>query len=468
MDQKPYISLINPDKMHKIIALLALFFAFTLPVVLVKIFPHKPKKADVSYVSLLPPIIIKNSTASKTNLTPSPPVNPVKEIPAKVSNKEQHHEEDENWKMVIIRKGDSLAQIFKRVGLSAKLLHTIVKSNSNAKMLTRLKPNQELQFQIQKNTLQKLIIPFSNTQTLVIQKVGNQYQSQINTRKMDSKNQFVTATVYGSLYSTAKKYNIPSKLIRQMTEIFMWNIDFAKNVRAGDQFTLVYKTFYINGKLVNTGDLLAASYRSKGKVYQAVQHTNKAGQTDYFTPQGISLKKAFNRYPIRFSHISSSFSLSRYHPILHYMRAHKGVDLAARIGTPIMATGSGRIEFIGRNSGYGNMIKIKHDKTYSSIYGHMLKFQKGLSKGSYVRRGQLIGYVGQTGLASGPHCHYEFHVHGQPKNPTTVNLPRGLAISGRELATFKANSNILLAQLKQFELRNLASNEGGKAADGSG
>ena len=169
----------------------------------------------------------------------------------------------------------------------------------------------------------------------------------------------------------------------------------------------------------------------------------------------MSLKKAFVRYPIKFSHISSTFSLSRHHPILHYRRPHKGVDLAAPIGTPIHATGDGRIEIIGRDNGYGNMIKISHNKTYSSVYGHLLKFQKGLAKGNMVKKGQVIGFVGQSGLADGPHCHYEFHVNHNPRNPTTVELPRSLPISARERTAFRANANVLLARLKLYEEGNL-------------
>ena len=273
-----------------------------------------------------------------------------------------------------------------------------------------------------------MIIPYTITQYLVIYKDKEHYKSKINTRKMNSHSHFLTATVQGSLYGTAKRYNIPSKLIRQMTEIFTWNINFAKDIKAGDQFSIVYKAYYIDDKLVGTGDILAVSYKNRGKTFEAIRLTNRAGHSDYYTPQGVSLKKAFNRYPVKFSHISSTFSLSRYHPILHYSRPHKGIDLAARIGTPIEATGDGRIEVIGRQNAYGNMIKINHNKTFSTIYGHMLKFQKGLSKGDYVKRGQIIGYVGQTGLASGPHCHYEFHINHQPKNPATIDLPRGIPL----------------------------------------
>lgn len=301
-----------------------------------------------------------------------------------------------------------------------------------------------------------MIMPVSSTQNLEVYREGHHYKSKLNFKKMDSRNRIVTATVRGSLASTAKRYNIPYKLVQQMTEIFTWDINFAKEIRAGDQFTIIYQGLYVGNKLVDAGEILAVSYRNRGRTFQAVRHTDRSGHTDYYSPQGASLKKAFDRYPLRFSHISSTFSLSRYHPILHYRRAHKGVDLAAPIGTPIRATGDGRIEIIGRQSGYGNMIKISHNKTYSTIYGHMLKFQKGISRGTYVKRGQVIGYVGQTGLASGPHCHYEFHINRQPRNPTTVDLPRGFPISGREMASFRAKSAPLLAQLKSAETEQLA------------
>jgi murein DD-endopeptidase MepM/ murein hydrolase activator NlpD len=209
--------------------------------------------------------------------------------------------------------------------------------------------------------------------------------------------------------------------------------------------------------MVKTGDIVAVSYTNRGKTYQAIRHTHANGESDYYTPQGTSLKKAFSRYPIKFSHISSTFALSRYHPILHYKRAHKGLDLAAPIGTPIQAVGDGIIAIIDRHNGYGNMIKIKHDKTYSTIYGHMLRFQKGLYKGSKVKRGQVIGYVGQTGLATGPHCHYELHVKNQPRNPTTIGLPTAAPVPSREMAAFKSRSRTLFARLKLFEEANLAS-----------
>jgi murein DD-endopeptidase MepM/ murein hydrolase activator NlpD len=243
-----------------------------------------------------------------------------------------------------------------------------------------------------------------------------------------------------------------------MTDIFYWEIDFAREVRAGDQFSIVYQANYIQDKLVSIGDIIAVTYTSHDNTHYAIRHVNASGDSDYFNRQGLSLKKAFTRYPVKFSHISSTFSLSRYHPVLHYRRPHKGIDLAASIGTPIYATGDGRITVIDRHNGYGNMIKISHNNTYSSLYAHMLRFQKGLSKGSYVKRGQVIGYVGQTGLADGPHCHYEFHVNHQPRNPSTIELPHGSPIPTKEKLAFQTKANTVIAQLKLYETAQLATN----------
>ncbi|QDP72261.1 peptidoglycan DD-metalloendopeptidase family protein [Legionella israelensis] len=435
MEQRQRASVEPHKKPSRLVMLLALCIAFSLPYLLVKTFSH-PQNAKLTNQPL--------------------------SLPKPQKTEEETHKdsiEDNEWQMVKTQSGDSLATVFNRLGLSAKTLHTIMKDNPHAKTLSTLKPNQQLQFLIHHKTLEKLIVPFTTMQFIVVYRDGDTYRTKINSRKMNSHNHYVTATVKGSLYGTAKRLNIPYKLIRQMTEIFNWEIDFSKDVRAGDQFSIIYKAFYIEDKLVGTGDIIAASYTTKNNRYQAIRHTNTEGESDYFTPQGTSLKKAFNRYPVAFSHISSTFSLSRKHPVLHYKRAHKGVDLAAPLGTPIHATGDGVIEIIDRHNGYGNMIKIKHNKTYSTIYAHMLKFQKGLSKGSKVKRGQVIGYVGQSGLATGPHCHYEFRINQKPKNPTTVPLPQAASIPTKELASFKANANTLLAHLKLFEEASLASTD---------
>ena len=373
-------------------------------------------------------------------------------------NKNDISTDDSNkWQIITTRTGDSMAAIFKRAGLSPKTLQAIIYKNPHIKLLAGIKPNQNIQLLVHEQTLETLILPLSSTESLHVQREGSRYTTRIQSKKMSIQNQLATATVKGSLYGTAKRMNISYKLIQQMTTIFHWDIDFSREVRAGDQFTILYKAYYIENALVKTGDILAVTYTHRGKIHQAIRHELPSGDVDYFTPEGQSLKKAFSRYPLQFNHISSMFSLSRMHPLLHYNRPHKGIDLAAPIGTPIHATADGRIEKIDHHHhGYGNMIQITHQQSYSSLYAHLLRFSKGLSQGDHVKRGQIIGYVGQTGLADGPHCHYEFHINHTPRNPSTVTLPHALPIPRPQLATFKARANTLLAQLKLYETANLA------------
>ncbi|PJD91353.1 MAG: peptidase M24 [Legionella sp.] len=364
--------------------------------------------------------------------------------------------QNDGWQIVRPRAGDSMASIFHRLGLSAKVLQEILNKNPHAKVLSAIKPSQELKFLIKKNNLEQLVIPINYVETLTISKSTRGYQFHVDSKKTITKQLYVTATIKNSLYATAQQANIPYKYIAKMTEILKKEVDFS-HLHSGDQVSFIYDAHYIGNKMVGTGDIVAISYINNGRTIQAIRHTSANGTTDYYTPQGESFKKAFSRYPIKFSHISSTFALSRNHPILHYKRAHKGIDLAAPIGTPIQATGDGVITVIDRHNGYGNMIKIKHDAKYSSVYGHMLKFQKGLSRGSRVKRGQVIGYVGQTGLATGPHCHYELHVNNEPRNPSTTSLPTASPVPAREIKSFKAKTNTLLAQLKLHESTQLAS-----------
>lgn len=439
MDKKLSIPKISAESTRRLTSI-ALFVAFLLCCFLIRNLAYHTKNRFTQQAISLPTLTVPH----------------VKGEDKALAKNQEPKAKDNEWQVIMPRPGDSMAIIFNRLGLSAKNLQAVLQKNPHSKALTAIKPSQQLRFLINKGQLEKLIIPISNIQSLTVSRAGNLYKTQIDTVKTNSQNNYVTATVKGSLFNTAQKSNIPYKLVRQMTEILKKEIDFSHAIRTGDQFSIVYEAFYLENKMVATGDILAVTYTKKGKSVQAIRHVRANGELDYYTPKGHSFKKAFSRYPLKFSHISSTFALSRLHPILHYKRAHKGIDLAAPIGTPIQSTGDGVIESIGRDSGYGNMIKIKHDKTYSTVYGHMLRFQKGLSKGSRVKRGQVIGYVGQTGLATGPHLHYELHVNNQPRNPTTIPLPTAAPITGRELASFKSKATTLLAHLKLYEEAQLA------------
>lgn len=437
MDHIRYARKKHAAKQSRLLPALALLLACALPFILVKTFSNRKSSMHTSKPLTLP-------------------------RPSQRAELVEKSKKESAWTVVTAREKDTLGAIFNREGISAKTLQAVLQDNPHARSLTSIKPNQQLQLLVRDNILQKIIFPLTTTQFLVVWREGDRYRTKINTRKMNSHSHYVTATVNGSLYGTAKRLNIPYRLVHQMTEIFNWQIDFARDVRAGDRFTIIYKAFYIEDKQVGTGEIEAVSYTNRGKVYQAIRHVNANGDAGYFTPEGNGLQKAFSRYPINFSHISSTFSMNRFHPILRYNRPHKGVDLAARIGTPIHATGDGRVEWIGRHSGYGNMIKIKHDRNMSSLYAHMLKFQKGLARGARVKRGQVIGYVGQSGLASGPHCHYEFRINDTPRNPTTVDLPRSASVPAREMTAFRASAMTLLAHLKLFEDARIASEERGE------
>lgn len=431
MDQRLSISPIKSTKPTRYLAFIALCVVILLSFSLVKVVSHKHK----------------NHYSQKTLALPKL---------EQIDTDYDKEEEDNGWTIVQTHAGDSVASVFNRAGLSHKTLQEVIHNNQHAKVLTKIKPDQQIHLLIHNKILEKLIIPLSATQDLIVSLEGKRYISMIKSRKMSTQNDYLTATVSGSLYGTAKRANIPYKLVRQMTDIFNGQIDFAKDIRAGDQFSIIYQAHYIDDKLVNVGDIMAVTYNNRGAIHKAIRHVYASGDYDYFTPEGNSLKKAFTRYPVKFSHISSTFSLSRYHPILHYKRPHKGVDLAAPMGTPVHATGDGRIAIIDRHSGYGNMIKITHSNQFSSVYAHLLKFQKGLYRGAYVKRGQVIGYVGQSGLADGPHCHYEFHINQHPKNPTTVELPRASPLPKRDMASFRNKANTLFAQLKLFEDASLA------------
>lgn len=481
MAQRPNIAKRQSSKPSRLVMLFALIIAFSLPYFLVKNFAHHKKSNTNEPISLNTPkspleritiideiephktetIKIRQTQTNKTinsDLVKKEVIQTVKnELTKKSLVKEVPKIKDNEWQTIKPRSGDSMASIFHRLGLSAKNLHEVLQNKTYTKALTAIKPSQELKFLINKGHLEKLIIPVDYVDTLTISRALKGYKYQVSSKKTTSQPMYVTATVNGSLSATAQRANIPYKFVKSMTEILKREVDFSHGVRSGDQFSIIYDAYYVGDKMVGTGEIVAVTYTNNGKATQAIRHTSGNGTTDYYSPSGNSFKKAFSRYPIKFSHISSTFALSRYHPLLHYKRAHKGIDLAAPIGTPIQATGDGIISIIDRHNGYGNMIKIKHDKKYSTIYGHMLKFQKGLSKGSRVKRGQVIGFVGQTGLATGPHCHYELHVNNEPRNPTTTSLPTASPLSGREMKSFKAKTSTLLARIKLYEAAHLAS-----------
>jgi len=256
--------------------------------------------------------------------------------------------------------------------------------------------------------------------------------------------------INSSLYVAGQNAGLSGDLIMQLTSIFAWDIDFANNLHRGDQFTVVYEN---NGQ--SSSQIVAAEFVTQGKILTAVRYKDKLGNVNYYSPEGKTMRKAFLSTPVDYDRISSHFDTHRRHPILNRIRAHKGVDYAARTGTPVKAAGDGKITFLGRKGGYGQVMIIGHGEHYETLYAHLSDFKHGLEAGDSVRQGEVIAYVGQTGLATGPHLHYEFRVDGEHRNPEALNQEHSLPLGKHLLANFKSQARPLLAQLYQTKARTL-------------
>lgn len=264
----------------------------------------------------------------------------------------------------------------------------------------------------------------------------------------------VHGTIYSSLALAGQKAGLSDELIAQLTNIFAWDIDFATNLHQGDQFTVVYES---TGYDHNTDDsqIIAAEVVNQGRILSAIRYKDREGNVNYYSPEGKPMRKAFLSTPVDFVRISSGFNSHRRHPILNRIRAHKGIDYAARTGTPVKSAGDGEVIFRGRKGGYGQVLIVKHGEHYETLYAHLSDFRNGLESGDLVKQGEVIGYVGQTGLATGPHLHYEFRVDGVHRNPETLNLAQSIPLDAEALADFKVQSQPMLAQLNRTKAKSL-------------
>ncbi len=348
-----------------------------------------------------------------------------------------------------IKSGDSLASIFKQQGLSANLLHRIVHSSDTAKQLTDIRPGEELHIALDDaSNLMSLRLVHNKISSLEITQTDDSFVATQHNREVEIRSNHVSGTIENSLYLAAKKVGLSEKLIMQLADIFGWDVDFALEIRSGDRFTVIFQEDYLDGEKLHDGPILAAEFVNQGRTYRAIRYVDDTGRADYYTPEGRSMRKAFLRAPVDFRRISSKFTQERWHPVLGKKRPHMGVDYAAQTGTPIKAAGDGKVIFRGKKGGYGNAIIIQHGQTYTTLYGHLSKFNKSSQKGSKVKQGQIIGYVGQTGLATGPHLHYEFRVNGVHRNPLTVKLPAAEPISKKYREDFLMKSQPLISQLE--------------------
>jgi len=358
-------------------------------------------------------------------------------------------EPDYQWKKHRIRTGDSLALIFPKLGLSANLLHRIVSSGKAAAQLAHIKPGETLHAALDAdNHLHELILEQSAIQSLKITPDGDTFSAQIIERPLESRTAHIAGQVTNSLFVSAQKAGLSDRLIMELANIFGWDIDFALEIRTGDSFSVIYQEDFLDGQKYRDGAILAAEFVNRGKSFRAIRYIDETGRADYFSPDGKSVRKAFLRSPVDFRRISSRFQKSRWHPVLGKKRPHRGVDYAAASGTPIKASGDGKIIFRGRKGGYGRAVMIEHGGGIVTLYGHMSRYASKQRRGTRVTQGQIIGYVGQSGLASGPHLHYEFRINGSHRNPLTVKLPAAAPIAKKYRTDFQEKSAPLLARLE--------------------
>jgi murein DD-endopeptidase MepM/ murein hydrolase activator NlpD len=363
-------------------------------------------------------------------------------------------EEINESKPVVVKKGDNLALIFKRNGLSPQQTYRVSNSGQLAKKLLKIMPGEVLELQIdQQNQLLSLQYQFSSTDTLIINKNDdNSFDSKIETLNVDTRLNYTQGDVTNSFWNAGVKANLTDNQIMQVAGIFGWDIDFALGLRAGDSFYVMFEERYINGEFIENGNIVAAQFVNQGEAFTAIRYEDG----NFYTPEGRSMRKSFLRAPVNFRYISSSFKKKRFHPVQKRWKAHRGVDYAADRGTPVMAAGDGKVIKAAYDKYNGHHVFIQHGEKYVTKYLHFTK--RKVKKGQTVKQGQLIGTVGSTGMVTGSHLHYEFLVNGVHRNPRTVDLPKAQPIAKKEKNKFVDIAVIRLQQLNKNKRIMLAMN----------
>lgn len=362
-------------------------------------------------------------------------------------------EEPGKWLKETVTNGDSLALIFSRLGLSPQQLHRLTHSSEEAEQLTSIKPGESLHIRLdQQNNLQELIYQPNPVETLHFTPNEDGFAARTETKELEPRVGRLAGTIVSSFYLSAQKAGLSDALIMDLATIFGWDIDFALEIRKGDTFAVVFEEDFVEGERYGNGRILAAEFSNQGRIYRAVRYEKDDEDYDYYSPDGRSMRKAFLRAPVDFRRISSRFSKQRFHPVLGKKRPHRGVDYAAAIGTPIKAAGDGKVIFRGTKGGYGRAVILKHGSEYTTLYGHMSRYRSSVKSGTKVRQGEIIGYVGKSGLATGPHLHYEFRINGVHKNPLTVKLPASKPIEKQYKERFLKVSEKYGQDLDQLKL----------------
>ncbi|MBH0044524.1 peptidoglycan DD-metalloendopeptidase family protein [Pseudoalteromonas sp. SWXJZ10B] len=420
--------------------------------------PKKHKLLILGLVSAIAGLAFlpsEKATASKDNNADALEIGKRYELQVKVDdnekltelNSEQAAEKLPEYDFVDhkVKNGDNLAIIFKRAGFSAQTLHKLINTNAETRKLTKIHPAEILSFATAEDgSLAQLRYVISKTDTLFVtlNEEGN-YDTAIDSKEIETLTKTAGGEISNNFWTSAIAAGLSERQIMNFADIFGWDVDFANDIRKGDVFGLIYESHYVDGEFIGTGKIIAAEFVNQGQRFAAIRHTDG----NFYTPEGRSMKKAFLRAPVSFKYISSSFNPRRLHPVTGQVRAHRGIDFAARTGTPVVASGNGKVVKAGYSKYNGNYVFISHGTQYVTKYLHLNK--KLVKTGQKVKQGQQIGTVGSTGRVTGAHLHYEFLVNGVHRNPKTVKLPKSEPLPRSELAKFKPIADNFIAQLER-------------------
>lgn len=369
-------------------------------------------------------------------------LNPVTEIAAA---------QDRISREIRIQRGDTVTSLFSALGIRDDEAGKFIRSNVKAAVIFRqLTPGKSLTAQLdQGGKLYQLSFPINGDKDslLWVERTPDGFDAKQVDVLLETHVSMNSAVIRHSLFGAADAAGIPDNVAMQLADIFGGDIDFHRDLRKGDRFSVIYDTSAHLGRPIRAHRILAAEFINDGKSFRAFWFQDKYGRPGYYTHDGRSVRKAFLRSPLEFSRITSGFSNARFHPVLKETRAHRGIDYGAPIGTRVRTTGDGIVDFIGTQGGYGKLVQIRHAGDKTTLYGHLSGFAANLKKGARVTQGETIGFVGATGLASGPHLHYEFRVAGMHRNPLAITLPNSESLHASQLPAFKKHADEFIAQL---------------------
>jgi murein DD-endopeptidase MepM/ murein hydrolase activator NlpD len=361
-----------------------------------------------------------------------------------------------------VQRSDTLSSLFSRLGINDREALAFVSYDADVGIVGRqLSPGKTVTVKTDRDgRLAAFRFPLNGKDSmLVVERKEGKFTVDEQAMRLVTQIHVNAGEIVSSLFGATDEAGIPDAIAMQLAEIFGSDIDFYRDLRKGDRFSVVFESVTYNGRYIRSGRILAAEFTNDKKTYQAYWFEAEKGKGGYYDSDGKNLRKAFLKSPLEFSRITSRFRSARVHPVLHSIRAHKGIDYGAPMGTRVRAVADGTVMFAGWQGGYGNLIVLKHQGRFSTAYGHLNGFAAGIRRGARVDQGDTIGFGGQTGLASGPHLHYEFRVNGEQIDPMTVALPDAIPLSAAQLPRFKTATGSLFAYLDQAKQTRMAAIE---------